>query len=317
MRNEPMRIENLRVTPIALGDPPLLNAAGLHAPYAIRIVIELETEAGIVGLSEIPGDAEVLSALSKSAPGLAGVSVHDARSIERRLRETIGKDAPDARGDRSYDGRRFVHVLSAIEVACLDAVGKRWDCRVADLLGGVARTRVPYAGYLFFKYGGAGGALGFGSAENETGWSAARQAPALDADGIVTQARAMMNAFGFTSLKLKAGILEPDVEVGAALALRDAFGTKVPIRVDPNAVWSFDTALAQGRRLLGAVEYLEDPVRGREAMARFRRELDLPLATNMCTTGDGPVGVAGARCAREPGRAGREERRDRRTARRR
>jgi glucarate dehydratase len=202
----------------------------------------------------------------------------------RRLRETLGEEAPDARGDRSYDGRRFVHVVSAIEVACLDAVGKRWDCRVADLLGGVARTRVPYAGYLFFKYGGAGGALGFGSAENETGWSAARQAPALDADGIVTQARAMMNAFGFTSLKLKAGILEPDVEVGAALALRDAFGTKVPIRVDPNAVWSFDTALAQGRRLLGAVEYLEDPVRGREAMARFRRELDLPLATNMCTT---------------------------------
>jgi glucarate dehydratase len=279
-----MRIENLRITPIALGDPPLLNAAGLHAPFALRIVIELETEAGIVGLSEIPGDADVLAALSKNAVALRGASLYDVRAIERRLRENLGTDTPDLRGDKSHDARRFVHVLSAIEVACLDAIGKRWDCRVAELLGGVVRERVPFAGYLFFKYEGAGGALGFGRTENRGGWSAARQAPALDADGIVAQARAMMDAFGFTSLKLKAGILEPDVEVRAALALREAFGAGIPIRVDPNAAWSFDTALEQGKRLLGTVEYLEDPVRGQEAMARFRRTLHLPLATNMCTT---------------------------------
>ena len=102
--------------------------------------------------------------------------------------------------------------------------------------------------------------------------------------GIVAQARSMIDAFGFGSLKLKAGILEPDVEVTAALALREAFGPKLPIRVDPNAMWSFETALAQGRRLRGAIEYLEDPVRGQKEMARFRRELDVPLATNMCTT---------------------------------
>lgn len=279
-----MRIENLRVTPIALGDAPLLNAAGLHAPYALRIVLELETESGIVGLSEIPGDADVLSALSGVAPALAGQSVHDLRGIERRLREVVGADAPGARGEQSWDARRFVHVLSAVEVACLDAVGKRWDCRVADLLGGVVRERVPYAGYLFFKYEGAGGPLGFAADPAATGWAAARQAPALDAGGIVAQARSMIDAFGFGSLKLKAGILEPDVEVTAALALREEFGPKLPIRVDPNAVWSFETALAQGRRLRGAIEYLEDPVRGQKEMARFRRELDVPLATNMCTT---------------------------------
>ena len=34
-----MKITDLIVTPIAFDDPPLLNAAGLHAPYALRIII--------------------------------------------------------------------------------------------------------------------------------------------------------------------------------------------------------------------------------------------------------------------------------------
>ena len=31
-----MKIQEMRVTPIAIADPPLRNAAGLHAPYALR-----------------------------------------------------------------------------------------------------------------------------------------------------------------------------------------------------------------------------------------------------------------------------------------
>src|SRR5262245_47782115 len=116
-----MRIEKLVVTPIALGDPPLLNANGLHAPYALRIVLELVTEAGIVGLSEIPGDLAVLEALERLLPALAGASVFDARSVERRIVEILGDPAAEARGDQSFDRRRSVHVASAIEVACLDA----------------------------------------------------------------------------------------------------------------------------------------------------------------------------------------------------
>jgi glucarate dehydratase len=278
-----MKIEHLRVTPVALGDPPLLNAAGLHAPYALRIVLELTTESGRQGLSEIPGDAEVLAGLEQAAPELRGKSVFDQHAIGLRLFELLGRDS-EVRGERSWDQRRLVHVASAIEVACLDAIARSLDCRVADLLGGVVRERVPYAGYLFFKYAGAGGPLGFGCESGKSGWAAARQAEALDADGLVAQARAMIDEFGFASLKVKAGILEPDVEVRATLALREAFGAEVPIRIDPNAAWSYETALHQGRRLLGAIEYLEDPVRGQSEMARLRRSLDVPFATNMATT---------------------------------
>lgn len=274
-----MRIENLRVTPIALGDPPLLNASGLHAPWALRTVLEIETDAGVTGLSEIPGDADVLAGLLRAASALRGTSVYDRRRCDEVLAAAFGADGQ--RGEQSWDGRRLIHAVSGLEVACLDAIARRLDCRVADLLGGPVRERVPFAGYLFFKYEGAGGGADLGP----DGWNAARRAEALAADGIVAQAKAMVDAFGFASLKLKAGILDPDTEVDALLALRDAFGPGVPLRIDPNAAWSFDTALRQGERMRGVLEYYEDPVRGRDAMARLRSVLPIPLATNMCTVG--------------------------------
>ena len=52
-----MKITAMHVTPIALGDPPLLNAAGLHAPWVLRTVVELETDTGLTGLAEVPGSA--------------------------------------------------------------------------------------------------------------------------------------------------------------------------------------------------------------------------------------------------------------------
>lgn len=67
-------------------------------------------------------------------------------------------------------------------------------------------------------------------------------------------------------------------------ALREAFGPGVPIRLDPNAVWDIPTAIHWGRKMAGVLEYFEDPVRGQPAMAEVARAIDIPLATNMCTT---------------------------------
>jgi len=39
-----VRIVDLRATPIAVGDPPLRSAFGLHAPFALRTIVEVETE---------------------------------------------------------------------------------------------------------------------------------------------------------------------------------------------------------------------------------------------------------------------------------
>tara|TARA_Y100001933_G_C19004929_1_gene566171 strand:- start:3411 stop:4058 length:648 start_codon:yes stop_codon:yes gene_type:complete len=66
--------------------------------------------------------------------------------------------------------------------------------------------------------------------------------------------------------------------------LRKEFGEKVPLRFDPNAVWSMNTAICYGKKLEGCLEYFEDPVRGQENMASLAKEINIPLATNMCTT---------------------------------
>lgn len=51
-----MKIVNVRVTPIAIKDPALLNAAGVHEPFGLRSIIEVVGATGQVGLGETYGE---------------------------------------------------------------------------------------------------------------------------------------------------------------------------------------------------------------------------------------------------------------------
>src|SRR5260221_2108038 len=279
-----MRIADMQVTPIALGDPPLLNAAGLHAPYCLRTIVELRTDDGVTGVAEGPGGVAGTDALQDARDAVLGADPLNWHALRARIAERASPEPSATRGDKPWDGRTRVQVFSALDVACLDIAGKAFDVPVATLLGGIVRERVPYSAYLFYKYEGAGGALGWDIDPRATGWAAARQAEALDPDAIVAQATAMVNEFGFKAIKLKGGVFEPEREVAAIHALRKAFGPSVPLRLDPNALWKVETGIRWGRELEGVLEYLEDPVRGQDGMATVRRALKLPLATNMCTT---------------------------------
>ena len=279
-----MKITEMHITPIALGDPPLLNAAGLHAPYCLRTVVELKTDNGLTGLAEVPGSVAVDAALAAVRDVVIGADPRNWHGLRARLAERCSPETSVSRGDKPWDGRTRVQVYSALDVACLDIQGKAFGVPVAALLGGVVRERVPYSAYLFYKYEGAGGELAFGTDPEATGWAAARQAAALDPAGVVAQAQAMVKEFGFESIKLKGGVFEPAQEVAAIKALHEAFGPGVPLRLDPNALWTVETSIKYGREMEGILEYLEDPCRTQEGMAAVRRALKTPLATNMCTT---------------------------------
>ena len=278
-----MKITDINITQIAVGDPPLLNAAGLHAPYALRIIVEIITDSGITGLSEIPGSEKIYKALTELKSHLIGQDVFQLHTIKILINQKFG-ERDDQRGVAPWDQRLLVHLFSAIEVACLDCIGKKLDRPVVDLLGGRSRNKVPFSAYLFYKYEGAGGALGSGKDTEASGWLRARQEEALSPDQIVDQAKAMCEAFGFQSIKLKGGARPPEIEYESILALRDAFGTDTPLRLDPNAIWSLETAIKYGKKMEGILEYYEDPVRGQIDMALLSQKVDIPLATNMCTT---------------------------------
>jgi glucarate dehydratase len=269
-----MKISKMHVTPIAISDPPLLNAAGLHAPFALRTIVELVTDDGFYGLGEIPGGEAITQGLLNCRDAVLGQDPFQLNSLAASLREKFNSKNP----------RQLALVQSAVEVACFDLMGKATNRPVVDLLGGKARDQVDFAAYLFYKYEGIGGQLGFAQKPDAKGWDAARGAEALDAQGIVRQARAMSQAYGFKSLKLKGGVFPPEKEVEAMFALREAFGPNVPLRLDPNAIWSLETSIKWGKKLEGVLEYYEDPVRTQTSMAELSKNVNLPLATNMCTT---------------------------------
>ncbi len=91
----------------------------------------------------------------------------------------------------------------------------------------------------------------------------------------------MLDRYGFSALKLKGGVFEPQAEIAAVLALRQEF-PDLPIRLDPNAAWTVETSVMVGQALDGVIEYLEDPTPGISGMAEVARRVSMPLATNMC-----------------------------------
>ena len=279
-----MRIVQMNVTPVAIADPPLLNSNGVHQPYALRTIVELVSEDGISGWGEVAGGAAMLAAFERARAHVVGSDAFALTRLQGALADAAQPSPTDeVLMQRMNPLRATLRVFSGLEVAALDLVGKALGVPVCDLLGGRLRDRVPFSAYLFYKHAGAGGAWGFANdPAAATAWPAARQREALSAETLVEQAEAMVTAFGFRSIKLKAGVLHPDEEVRTIKLLRDAFGPDVPLRIDPNAAWSLQTSLRYAPQLEGLLEYYEDPVGGKETMAALAQRTALPLATNMC-----------------------------------
>ena len=69
-----MKIVDLRVHSIAIADPPLRSSYGLHAPYALRNVLEIESEDGIVGIAETYGGEKPAQALREARERVIGAN---------------------------------------------------------------------------------------------------------------------------------------------------------------------------------------------------------------------------------------------------
>ncbi|KGE10963.1 glucarate dehydratase [Burkholderia gladioli] len=273
-----MKITRVTVTPIAFKDAPLLNAAGIHEPYALRSIIEIETDTGHVGLGESYGDAPALAVLDAVKGELVGLDPFKLNRLREIVRGVVARQAPaSAAGAElapgSHASKAVSNAYSAFEVACLDAQARYLNAPLVDLLGGAVRREVPFSAYLFFKY-----AEHIDSPYAPDAWG-----EALDEAQIVEQARRMIDAHGFESIKLKAGALAPEHEVACIKALRRAFPA-APLRIDPNGNWSLDTALRMAELLGDDLQYYEDPTPGLEGMAELHRRTGMPLATNMVVT---------------------------------
>ncbi|MFD0392123.1 hypothetical protein ACFQ3Z_02530 [Streptomyces nogalater] len=63
--SEDPRIIRVDITPVAFKDPALLNAVGVHEPYALRAVVEVTTDQGIAGLGETYADEDTCAGCAR------------------------------------------------------------------------------------------------------------------------------------------------------------------------------------------------------------------------------------------------------------
>lgn len=253
-----MKIVDLRATTVTVPlEAPLRHANGCHWGRFVRTIVEVETDEGLIGLGEMGGggeSAEIAFAGLKSY--LLGF---DPARLEE-LRFLIANPTASLYNNRTQ-------MLAAIEFACLDILGQKWGVPVSEILGGRLRDRVPFASYLFFRY-----------ANSQTGKGEVRTIEQL-----VEEAQTLKAHHGFTSHKLKGGVFPPQYELECYRSLAiEVEGDR--LRLDPNGVWSTETAIWVGQQMDDIQDvrndYLEDPVFGMNGMRRVRERVRLPLATN-------------------------------------
>ena len=255
-----MRITDIRATTVTVPlEAPLRHANGCHWGRFVRTIVEVDTDEGITGLGEMGGGGESAEAVFRAMKGyLVG---HDPARIEE-MRYLIANPTASLYNNRTQ-------ILAALEFACLDILGQKWDVPVSEILGGRLQERVPFASYLFFRYPNAKD----GSGEVRS------------IEQLVAHVRQLKDRYGFTSHKLKGGVFAPEYELECYRAIAAALEGD-SFRFDPNAVWSTEQAIWFGQAIEDIKnDYLEDPVFGLNGMRRTREKVRMPLATNTVVVG--------------------------------
>src|SRR5262245_57450953 len=253
-----MKIVDIKAIPVTVPmEAPLRWSMGVETGTT-RGIIKLTTDEGVIGLGETYGGNAVEHAIQIAKPYILGIDPLETGVLQHRLGVfRIG-----------YETAVRAVVRAGIEMACLDAAGKALNRPIYSLLGGKVRDRIETAAYLFYRYK---------SADDKVGGEDSAKA-------IVARCRELVEKHGFRVLKLKGGVLPPEQEFEAVRMLREAF-PESPLRWDPNGVWSVETSIKIGRKLLREgieLEYLEDPTWNLEGMSQARKSVEIPFATNMC-----------------------------------
>jgi len=246
-----MRIERAELVPYALPfRQPYVTARGTLERREM-ILLRLHTDEALVGLGE---------AVPLSLRGGA-----DLARVERRLRRAAQRLAPadvsDFGGEAPLRAAvdAFVHAAAgrrlpppaaaALEMALFDLAGKAAGIPVWRLLGSEGASPVRCNATLV----------------------------AGRAEEVAASAGAWAER-GFGTFKLKLGVGD---DLRQVAAVREALGPEALIRLDANASWSADDAIAILRRLepLG-IELAEQPTESLRDMAAVAAQTNIPIAAD-------------------------------------
>jgi mandelate racemase len=243
-----MKIEAIRVRPVAAPmKRPLATSTGRLTEAAL-LLIDLQTDAGIVGRSYLFGlGRHNLPPLAKLVDAMAQMVSGDPvepYALERKLR---------ARYTLLGVHNIVLFAMSGIDMAAWDALAQSFDQPLARLLGGAPRA-IP-------AYNSNGlGLLPLRELERE-------------ATELVEE--------GFRAVKLRVGRTTAAEDLEALRVVKRAIGAQVTLMVDFNQALTVTEALRRGRMIdaEGGALWIEEPVRADDfaGTARVARELATPI----------------------------------------
>jgi L-alanine-DL-glutamate epimerase-like enolase superfamily enzyme len=242
-----MRITALRATPVAVPYRTDETWAFGRRSGMVSVLVELETDEGLVGLGEsatYPSTDIVLGVLKTIESLVVGADPFRIEQLIQRI-DVVGT---------WHHVKATSPAIAAVETACWDIVGKACGQPLVNLFGGRFRDSVEYFYYI----------------------------ASPDADAVAAEGRRAAAA-GFSTCYLKVGSDDTATDIERVAALRDGAGPDMKIRVDANEAWSAGAAVRAVRAMERyGLELVEQPVSGRNLpqMAYVRGRIDTPLLAN-------------------------------------
>jgi L-alanine-DL-glutamate epimerase-like enolase superfamily enzyme len=242
-----MRVTGFRTTTVSVPySEPETWAFGKKLGVS-NIIIELETDTGLIGLGEAVGFPTVrviMAVLNSMRPAVVGRDPFDLEVIGHELIQSYGWHHFRRAGNCALGG---------VDMALWDLVGQSVGQPLYKLFGGAFRKRVPYYFYVPNKD------LGLMAADAQRGV-----------------------AEGFETIYVKLGNgFDRDLEI--VRTVRDAIGKQKRLRVDANEAWSDGSAVELMKKMAQYdIEFFEQPLLStdHDGAAHLRRALGLPIAAN-------------------------------------
>jgi len=212
------------------------------------VLIKITTEDGFVGW----GEATTIGGLGYGEESPESVQTNIDTYFAPLLKTLSGLNIAQTMQiiHRNINGNRFAKC--AIQTALLDIQSQRLGIPLSELLGGRLRDTISVLWVL------ASG----------------------DTEKDIAEAKKMITAKRHNIFKLKIGSRPLEQDIEHVLAIKQALGSEISIRVDVNRAWSELTAI-KGIKMLqdGGVDLIEQPcaIQNIDAMQRLTRKFDIAI----------------------------------------
>jgi galactonate dehydratase len=226
-------------------------------PWKNWLFVKVDTDEGIHGIGE--GSLGHLSktveaAVHEMKPFIVGLEVFQTETLVTRLTRQVYADG----------GQIKMCAISALEIACWDAIGKALGQPIYNLVGGHAHDRIP--AYV-------------------NGWYRCPRTPdafAKAAKKVVADGYFALKFDPFGSAMTRLSPPDEDLAIDLVAAVREAVGPHVLLAIEAHSRFTPSTAVRIGKRLEPYVPaWFEEPVphQNLAAMAHVAQQLDIPIAT--------------------------------------